>query len=124
MHNDFVATHALGHMMYGCTQVHKCMSCHKATLNLKPSLSGGKKVLGSKEAKAKISTTSPRTVTKSLIIAIPFILKQCNKIFLFEGLRVVSLNKIIVIVKYTVLILGIYEKGFLLVFKIKLLPLR
>ena len=82
MHNDFVATHALGHMMYGCAQVHKCMSCHKATLNLKPSLSGGKKVLESKEAKAKIST-SPRTVTKSLIIAISFILKQCNKTLLF-----------------------------------------
>ena len=40
-HNGFVATHALGHMMYGwCTWVHnghitehhvpKCMSCHKA----------------------------------------------------------------------------------------------
>ena len=39
-HNGFVATHALGHMMYGyhvyimCTStvhhVPKCMSCHKA----------------------------------------------------------------------------------------------
>ena len=32
-HNGFVATHALGHMTYGCAQVHhvpKCMSCHKA----------------------------------------------------------------------------------------------
>ena len=36
-HNGFVATHALGHMMYGyirtsCTVHHvpKCMSCHKA----------------------------------------------------------------------------------------------
>ena len=44
-HNGFVATHALGHMMYGstvhqpyifnrtCSTVHhvpKCMSCHKA----------------------------------------------------------------------------------------------
>ena len=27
-HNGFVATHALGHMMYG--YVPKCMSCHKA----------------------------------------------------------------------------------------------
>ena len=27
-HNGFVATHALGHMMYG--HVPKCMSCHKA----------------------------------------------------------------------------------------------
>ena len=35
-HNGFVATHALGHMMYGYTWIHdvhhvpKCMSCHKA----------------------------------------------------------------------------------------------
>ena len=38
-HNGFVATHALGHMMYGFTWAHdahdvhhvpKCMSCHKA----------------------------------------------------------------------------------------------
>ena len=34
-HNGFVATHALGHMMYGCWahdvhHVPKCMSCHKA----------------------------------------------------------------------------------------------
>ena len=33
-HNGFVATHALGHMMYILTQtvdhVPKCMSCHKA----------------------------------------------------------------------------------------------
>ena len=26
-HNGFVATDALGHMMYGCAQVPKCMSC-------------------------------------------------------------------------------------------------
>ena len=33
-HNGFVATHALGHMMYEHITVHhvpKCMSCHKAT---------------------------------------------------------------------------------------------
>ena len=32
-HNDFVATHPLGHMMYIWTvhQVPKCMSCNKAT---------------------------------------------------------------------------------------------
>ena len=32
-HNGFVATHALGHMMYGVFPVHhvpKCMSCHKS----------------------------------------------------------------------------------------------
>ena len=29
-HNGFVATHALGHMMYGLHHVPKCMSCHKA----------------------------------------------------------------------------------------------
>ena len=34
-HNGFVATHALGHMMYGSSRltvhhVPKCMSCHKA----------------------------------------------------------------------------------------------
>ena len=37
-HNDFVATHALGHMMYGSScavhstvhHVPKCMSCRKA----------------------------------------------------------------------------------------------
>ena len=32
-HNDFMATHALGHMMYGCKIAHhvtKSMSCHKA----------------------------------------------------------------------------------------------
>ena len=29
-HNGFVATHALGHMMYGSSHVPKCMSCHKA----------------------------------------------------------------------------------------------
>ena len=31
-HNGFVATHALGHMMYSLTVHHvpKCMSCHKA----------------------------------------------------------------------------------------------
>ena len=33
-HNGFMATHALGHMMYGWAQtvhhVPKCMSCHKA----------------------------------------------------------------------------------------------
>ena len=29
-HNGFVATHALGHMMYGYHHVPKCMSCHKA----------------------------------------------------------------------------------------------
>ena len=29
-HNDFVATHALGHMMYPTVHhVRKCMSCHK-----------------------------------------------------------------------------------------------
>ena len=33
-HNGFVATHALGHMMYGLTVHHvpKCMSCHKANV--------------------------------------------------------------------------------------------
>ena len=35
-HNGFVATHALGHMMYGYVHhvhhVPKCMSCHKAIL--------------------------------------------------------------------------------------------
>ena len=31
-HNGFVATHALGHMIYGCLSCHKtkCMRCHKA----------------------------------------------------------------------------------------------
>ena len=29
-HNGFVATHALGHMMYPMYHVPKCMSCHKA----------------------------------------------------------------------------------------------
>ena len=33
-HNGFVATHALGYMMYGCLitihHVPKCMSCHKS----------------------------------------------------------------------------------------------
>ena len=34
-HNDFVATHALGHMIYGLMyktvhHVPKCMNCHKA----------------------------------------------------------------------------------------------
>ena len=33
-HNGFVATNALGHMMFGSSTIHhvpKCMSCHKAT---------------------------------------------------------------------------------------------
>ena len=27
-HNGFVATHALGHMMYGCAQVHELPQSH------------------------------------------------------------------------------------------------
>ena len=27
-HNGFVATHALGHMMYGCAQVHELAQSH------------------------------------------------------------------------------------------------